>query len=124
VTAWTSVAALVVVSVVLTVVGGRAARGRLPRGHVVGLRTSATLASEEAWRVGNEVAGAHVVLVGAGGLFASLGTLAVTLAGAGDDVVGLISAVTALVIAGGAVAAGVRGHRAARAWADVAEDQV
>lgn len=76
-----------------------------------GVRTEATLASAEAFRVGNKVAGLPTIVAGVVGIFAGFAGLFVpTTAGViVATVVGLVG-MFALVVAGG-----VAGHRAALA---------
>ncbi|WP_199428849.1 SdpI family protein [Qaidamihabitans albus] len=86
-------------------------RERLPRDRGTGVRTAATLRSDEAFRVANRVAGLPTLVAGAVGLLS--GAAALLMPGVWGTfaavVVGLIGMV--LLVAGG----GVLGHRAASA---------
>jgi uncharacterized membrane protein len=57
--------ALMVGGIALVVLGAIARAGKLPRQSVVGLRTKATLASDEAWRAAQEVGAIWVIGAGA-----------------------------------------------------------
>lgn len=59
---------LMVTGVLLAVVASRSRRGTLPRNWIVGIRTSATLASDEAWNAAHR-AGARALSIGAWGTF-------------------------------------------------------
>ncbi|KAA9166684.1 SdpI family protein [Amycolatopsis acidicola] len=85
-------------------------REKLPRDRGAGVRTDATLRSDEAFRLGNKVAGLPTIFAGVVGVLAGIaglvmpttaGTIIATLVG----VVGIV----ALVLAGGLL-----GHRAAQ----------
>lgn len=52
-----SAAVLLLSSIAIAFVSRSAARGNLPRNHSVGIRTRATLASDEAWLAGHKAAG-------------------------------------------------------------------
>jgi hypothetical protein len=84
-------------------------REKLPRGRGAGVRTVATLRSDEAFRIGNKVAGLPTIVAGVAGVLGGIaglvmpGTAGTVIA----TVVGLV-AIAALVIAGGLL-----GHRAA-----------
>ena len=84
-------------------------REKLPRDRGAGVRTTATLRSDEAFRIANKVAGLPTITAGAVGIFAGVAGLAMP-STAGiviAAVVGLIGIVV-LVAAGGLL-----GHRAA-----------
>lgn len=85
-------------------------RGRLPRNSVAGVRTRATMHSDEAFEVANRVAGPLIIL---GGVVAALTGLAALVLAEPVDVVGVLvgTGLTAAVV----VVGGVRGHRAAQA---------
>ncbi|HJQ45863.1 MAG TPA: SdpI family protein [Amycolatopsis sp.] len=86
-------------------------REKLPRDRGAGVRTAATLRSDDAFRIANKVAGLPTITAGVIGVFAGVGGLAVpTTAGTVvAAVVGLVG-MLALVFAGGLL-----GHRAALA---------
>lgn len=114
---WIAIVAMLLGSLVTAEVGRRAAAGTLDRNHLAGIRTPATLASDEAWRAAHEVAGGTIVAVGVLSTVLTVGVAGVALAGASDVVVAVVLLVVAAVLTIGAVAAGVRGDRAARAVA-------
>jgi uncharacterized membrane protein len=100
---------LVVIGLALAVVGWYGWREALPRNRFAGVRTTATLHSDEAFRIANKVAGLPILLAGA--VLTVCGLLATTL-------VGVATLVTVVVVAlcgscALAVAGGVLGHRAA-----------
>jgi uncharacterized membrane protein len=105
---------LVAVGGALATVGWRGWRERLPRNRFAGVRTAATLRSDEAFRVANKVAGLPTLLAGA--VMAAGGLLAGTLVGAPT----LVTAVVVVVVGSCAlaVAGGRLGHRAALAVPD------
>ncbi|ACU98898.1 SdpI family protein [Saccharomonospora viridis] len=86
-------------------------REKLPRSRGAGVRTEATMRSDEAFRVANRVAGLPTMIAGGVGVFSSAAALAM------PDTLGTIMAVVFgvlavfLLVAGG----GVLGHRAASA---------
>lgn len=115
---WLGVIALFVACLAVVRVGRRAAAGELPRNHTAGLRTPATLASDEAWDVGNRVAGASAVTGGVAGGVATIGVAAVAAAGASETVVALSLVLATILMAAILLVGGVRGHRAAQAVGD------
>ncbi|OQO90677.1 SdpI family protein [Saccharomonospora piscinae] len=86
-------------------------REKLPRSRGAGVRTPATLRSDEAFRVANRVAGLPTMVAGGVGVLAAAAALAMpgTLATVTTVLFGVL-AVLALVAGGG-----VLGHRAASA---------
>lgn len=91
-----------------------AAEGRLRPNQLAGLRTTATLSSEEAWRAGH-AAGRRVTgqaALGSALLAGVAGVLAVV-DGASDVGVGLVLTSAGVLLAG-VVTSGVQAHRAAR----------
>ena len=88
--------AMIVGGVALIVVGVIAGAGRLTRQSVVGLRTKATLASDEAWKAAHEAGGNWVIGAGAvlwvGGAVVLLMDSETT-----EDVVALIATVLMLI---------------------------
>ncbi|MFC5285550.1 SdpI family protein [Actinokineospora guangxiensis] len=61
-----------VAGIALLAIGTLALTGRLPRNRFAGVRTAATLRSDEAFRVGNKVAGLPTVVAGAVGILGAL----------------------------------------------------
>lgn len=111
---WIGIATLVLGCVVTAEVGRRARRGALPRNHMAGIRTPATLADDEAWARAHREAGSVLQGTGVAGVVLGLATAVVAATGAGDAVVaGLLVAVAAVLLAG-VLWACVRGDRAAR----------
>lgn len=92
-------------------IGRRAATGRLDRNWIAGIRTSATLASDEAWEAAHRVAGTMLVWAGAASAVSGLALLSRP-----SDAVGaaIVLAGQAVVVALVAIAC-VRGNRAAKA---------
>ncbi|QGK71888.1 hypothetical protein GIY23_22420 [Allosaccharopolyspora coralli] len=102
---------LAIGGVALIAVAWLSFQGKLPRNRYAGVRTPATLRSDEAFDVGNRVAAPATV---AGGLVALISAAAMALAGSGTT--GLVLAVGGVVGAFSLVfAAGVLGNRAAEA---------
>jgi uncharacterized membrane protein len=102
---------LVAAGLVIATVGLLGLLQRLPRNRFVGVRTSATLRDEEAFRLANRVAGLPTLVAGAVAVLAGLaGYLAPTTGGLLASVI--IGLVGLLAIT---VGAGVLGHRAALA---------
>ncbi|HVW42267.1 MAG TPA: SdpI family protein [Amycolatopsis sp.] len=106
---------LPLVSVLLGVVVGWGGllgwREKLPRDRGAGVRTAATLRSDDAFRIANKVAGLPTITAGVVGIFAGVAGLAMP-STAGlviATVLGLVGMVV-LVVAGGLL-----GHRAALA---------
>lgn len=95
--------------VALAVAGSLGWRGSLPRNRFVGVRTVAAMASDDAFRAGNRVAGPVLV---AAGLVAVLGGLA-ALAAPSAAAFAVVAAVAAAGALGLALAGGVLGSRAA-----------
>ncbi|MDR1189737.1 MAG: SdpI family protein [Bifidobacteriaceae bacterium] len=79
-------AVLVVVGGFLAVLGGFIRAQRLPRNHLVGIRTLATWRSESAWRAGNRAGGSYVVAGGLALASGGLGAVAVVLTGGSRQV--------------------------------------
>nr|WP_130345360.1 SdpI family protein [Herbihabitans rhizosphaerae] len=104
-------ALLVLLGAAVAVVGYLGLAERLPRNRFSGVRTEATMRDDDAFRVGNKVAGAPIL---AGGLVAVAGGAIawVMPSTAGAIVSMLLGAVGMVVIA---VAGGIVGHRAAAA---------
>ncbi|OLT54478.1 SdpI family protein [Cellulosimicrobium sp. CUA-896] len=90
-----------------------AADGRLGRNQVAGIRTAATLASDEAWRAAHRRA--RPLSEGAGWVLAAAGP--VLLLVPGDSLSAVVAGAAALIALGLTVAGAVVGSRAARATA-------
>jgi uncharacterized membrane protein len=100
-------AVLVVAGVLVAASGFLGLTGRLARNRWAGVRTSATMRDDRAFRVGNQAAGPAVV---GGGVVAILcGVIAMASSGSAGWVLGGVIVMVLLVVAGG-----VRGDRAAR----------
>ncbi|GAA4421339.1 SdpI family protein [Actinokineospora soli] len=91
----------------LLVVGFLGFTGRLPRNRYAGVRTAATLRSDEAFRVGNKVAGLPTVAAGA------IGVLGATAGWLTNPLLGTVLALAGLLTL--TVAGGVLGTKAAAA---------
>lgn len=107
---------VVAAGLLIVVLARRAAQGRIRRNPIAGIRTAATMASDEAWLAAHQ-AGEALTALG-GWIFVATG--AVTMAGArlGALDAGWWAAVLIggmLLALGAVVAGGIRGHRAARA---------
>ncbi len=113
---------VVAAGLLLVVVARRAAQGRIRRNPIAGIRTAATMASDEAWLAAHR-AGESLTALG-GWIFVATG--AVTMAGArlGAAEAAWPAAVLIggmLLALGAVVTGGIRGHRAARA---ISEDEL
>ncbi|APU18031.1 MULTISPECIES: SdpI family protein [Actinoalloteichus] len=99
---------LLLAGAALLVIGWRGMKETLPRNRFAGVRTAATLRSDEAFRVGNRAAGLPTLVSGAIGVLTAVGLLGLSgpaqLIALGVGVVGLL---------GLTVAGGVLGTRAA-----------
>lgn len=102
----------------LLVVGVLGLTERLPRNRFAGVRTPNTLRSEEAFRVGNKVAGLPTAVAGAIGV---LGALAAVLMPTDTGVLVAVGVSTAGLLAI-TVAGGLLGNRAAAAVPEPAEE--
>ncbi|UFU02053.1 SdpI family protein [Ruania suaedae] len=107
---------LVAAGVAIVVVARRAAQGRIGRNQIAGIRTAATLASDEAWLAAHR-AGEPLMRLG-GWLCALTGAVTAVLAWLELDNAWLLGAVllggTALVLVA-VIGSAARGQRAARA---------
>ena len=63
---------LIVAGVILLVVALRARSGTLPRNWIVGIRTTTTLADDEAWRRAHDAAGTLVLLAAVGAILSGI----------------------------------------------------
>lgn len=106
-------AVLMAAGAALIVVATLAARSRLPRNRFAGVRTAATLRSDEAFLLANRVAAAPL---GAAGVVALAGGTAALVAGPGATSWVLV-ALTGAGVLGLATVAGALGERAAVALA-------
>ena len=104
----------VLAGLLVAVVGLLGMRESLPRNRFAGVRTSATLRSDEAFRVANRVAGAPTAVAGLVGVLGGLAAL--VMPGTGGLVAGVTIGLVGLVAI--AVGAGLLGHRAALAVPD------
>lgn len=116
-------ALVIVAGTALGVTGWLGWRGALPRNRFVGVRTPVTMASDEAFQVGNRVAGPVLVAAGA---IAVLGGLAALVAAsrsadspsdASPSALVVVLGVVTTGVLGLALAGGVLGSRAAAAIA-------
>lgn len=99
---------LVVAGALLITIGLLGWRRRLPRNRFVGIRTAATLRSEQAFGAANRVAAPPILA--AGGVCAAGGALAL---GASGSVLTVIVAVTGIGAVGLLLVGGLIGHRIA-----------
>ncbi|MEU6644921.1 SdpI family protein [Saccharomonospora sp. NPDC046836] len=86
-------------------------REKLPRDRGAGVRTAATLRSDEAFRVANKVAGLPTVVAGAVGVVAGVAGLLMPSA-AGTIIAAVVGLIGMFVLVAGG---GLLGHRAAAA---------
>lgn len=103
-----------IIGAVITVVGWLGLAERLPRNRFGGVRTSATLRSDEAFRVANKVAGLPIMVAGLVGVLG--GGAAYLMPDTGGALASTIlgtAGMLAITIGGG-----VLGHRVARAGRD------
>lgn len=84
-------------------------RERLPRDRGAGVRTTATLRSDEAFRVGNRIAGLPTMVAGGIGIVSGAVVLAMPHSGA----MIVVAAVGVCGVVGLLAAGGILGHRAA-----------
>lgn len=107
---WTFLAVVMLVSgAVLCYIGFRSARGQLPRNRFAGVRTSATMRSDEAFEVGNRAAAPLTIVAG---VVAVLGAVSLVLLS--QSLAGISLGVGVVLMLGCVIAGGVKGHRAAR----------
>ena len=102
--------AMVVGGIALMVLGLMARSGRLTRQMVVGLRTQATLASDEAWRAGNQAAAGWVI--GAGVVLLAGGTAVMLIES--EEVGGVVALIAVAIMLIPLVIGYRRGQAAAR----------
>lgn len=98
--------------ILLLVVAHRSAQERLGRNRFVGVRTSATMRSDDAFRVGNRAAASATRL---GGMISVVSGIFVLLVPAGGPLGVGVAVVGTAVMLGMVILGGVRGHRAAQA---------
>lgn len=100
---------LVVAAAAATVafVGYLGLAGKLPRNHFAGVRTRATLASDEAWVAAHRAAGPLLMLGGAAAVAVSLAVAPFAFAGVVPDnlAIGAVIASAAIVLAAALVSA-------------------
>jgi uncharacterized membrane protein len=99
---------LIVLGGVVVATGILAAVGRLPRNRLAGVRTAATMRSEEAFLTGNRVAAPAIIL---GGLAAMAGGVVALFVSPGAGKAWVVLGV--LVMAVLAIVGGFQGNRAA-----------
>lgn len=114
-----------IAGVALVWIGNSSRRGRLARNHLVGIRTSATLHSDAAWRAGHRAAGRRMIVGGLGIVVGALLAAAgggLALFGASEDLANSVIAACILGSSAWAVAwllfAARTANRAARATED------
>lgn len=89
--------------------------GRLPRNHFAGVRTSATLAGDAAWREGHRVGSAPLIFAAVAALMMGLAILPFVLADeVGSGLALGVVAVQAVLLVGGATLYGFVADRGAR----------
>ena len=97
------------------VVGLMGLLGRLPRNHFAGVRTAATLASDEAWAEAHRVGSAPMIFGAVAAVMAGLAFTPFVLAGEiGTGVAATTAVAQALLLGTGAVVSWVMADRAAR----------
>lgn len=110
---WVGLVVLAAGCLVVVEVGRRSTAGTLPRNHLVGLRTTATLADDEAWLIAHRRAGGLLTMAGVAGLaLTAAGAVAAALGWPGLAT-GVLLAATVVLLAL-TVAACVLGDRAVR----------
>ena len=92
-----------VVGVVALATAWLAARGRLPRNRLIGLRTSSTLSSDAAWCAGHKAAAWSLVVLGCVMLLAGAVLVVVDPSSRARQVIegGTVAVVLPIVLAGG-----------------------
>lgn len=89
--------------------------GRLPRNHFAGVRTRATLASDEAWHEAHRVGSAPLIFAAVASLMAGLAFLPIVTADkVGDGLALGIIVLQGVLVVGGALASGILANRAVR----------
>lgn len=102
---------LIVTAGILWYVGVRSTSGTLGRNHLVGIRTTATLESDEAWDAAHRAGGAWLKVAAIGP-----GVAGIVVVFRPANGVGLAATLIGLTwLVGWVIASGVRGSRAARA---------
>ena len=107
----TAAVVLVLSGLAVLITGWRGLRGTLPPNRFVGVRTSATMSSDEAYRVGNRAAGPATTAGGAVALV--VGACLPAVPGVVSGIVLLVVGIVGTVFLMGV--GGVIGHRAAEA---------
>ncbi|HVF06467.1 MAG TPA: SdpI family protein [Frankiaceae bacterium] len=104
-------ATFVLAGLTLLVMAWRGATGRLRRNPFFGLRTGATMSSDEAWEVAHRVAARPTAYAGAASI---AGGLLAAVAGGNPTALVVIGGVTSVAIVTPALLGAARGDRAAR----------
>ncbi len=121
------IGALVTVTVAMVVTGAlcwwtarRAAAGTLPRNDMIGIRTTATRASDGTWIAAHRAGAADLRRSAIGAMLTAVAPWAALFvpAPAREPVIAAVVVVGVSVLIGFSVRAGVVGHRAARAVVD------
>lgn len=90
--------------------------GRLPRNHFAGVRTAATLASDEAWAEAHRIGGAPLIFGAVAAVMAGLAFIPFVLAGeVSTGIAVTIAIVQSVLLGGGGVVSWLMADRAARA---------
>lgn len=109
---------LVLMGAVLVALGRLGRSGRLKRNAFAGVRTRATMSSDEAWDAAQRASAGYTIVAGWGAAVGGVALAVVVLLGGGPDAlpraVLATTLVTAAWAAGWAIAGGVAGQRAAR----------
>jgi uncharacterized membrane protein len=102
-------------AVTLLTVGLMGLLGRLPRNHFAGIRTRATLASDEAWAEAHRAGSAPMIFAAVAALAMGLAVLPFVLAGeVGDGLALAVLTVQGVLLVGGAIASGAVAQPTAR----------
>ncbi|GIW12710.1 MAG: hypothetical protein KatS3mg062_0149 [Tepidiforma sp.] len=112
---WIAFLAVLIGGLLLVVTGWLGLNGRLPRQHLVGIRTPYALSSDERWAAVHRFGGIYLLLGGVAAVAAAAAVLPFSIAGALPD--GFAVAVLlglAVVVGGTALAAWLLGEAAAR----------
>lgn len=111
---WIGIVATFLGCVIVAEIGRRAASGGLGRNHLAGIRTTATLASDETWAAAHEAAGNWMLWTGVTAAAGMLVVAGLAIVGVGEAWIasGILGVAGWLTV--GALVACVRGDRAAR----------
>jgi uncharacterized membrane protein len=105
----TAAIVLIVLSALVVITGVLGAFGKLPRNRLAGVRTAATMSSDEAFATANRIAAPAIILGGLAAMAAGVAGLFVSPAASNT-----IAAVGVLLMAALAILGGIRGSRAVR----------